>query len=381
MEAWSSSINIFESYYLELFVTMSSGLSGGTDSSLDEDDLAEIRERFKELTKEKEMLRDSKSESFDLIRRLEFHVKTLSKSRQEDKRRITDLERELSNCSQEIDYLQDQLNMSNSALSYSESRVEKLEESISSMTLEYQWEIESTKLESISLEQILLETKKLLEEKMQENSKLNECIQDLELRNLDSNKVIESLAKENKYLRENLQSSDLNNGAFVRKNGQSHESLLENHDQPFSKLEKDMSTVLDPLFSEHSIASASAADLQRKMADMSRQIDDYEALVRQLKEELRGEKLKAKDEADDLAQEMAELRYQLTLMLEDERKRRASVEQLSLHRIAELEAQIAKDRQKSISCQDLVQPALPSELLRYGVTESSLCKFRRYEIS
>lgn len=57
-------------------------------------------------------------------------------------------------------------------------------------------------------------------------------------------------------------------------------------------------------------------------------------------EELREERSKAKEEAEDLAQEMAELRYQLTVMLDEERKRRASIEQLSLQRIAELEAQV-----------------------------------------
>lgn len=57
-------------------------------------------------------------------------------------------------------------------------------------------------------------------------------------------------------------------------------------------------------------------------------------------EELKAEKLKAKDESEDLAQEMAELRYELTCLLEEERKRRASIEQASLRRIAELEAQV-----------------------------------------
>lgn len=50
--------------------------------------------------------------------------------------------------------------------------------------------------------------------------------------------------------------------------------------------------------------------------------------------------MKAKDEAEDMAQEMAELRYQITGLLEEERKRRASIEQVSLQRIAELEAQV-----------------------------------------
>ncbi|KAK9278417.1 hypothetical protein L1049_027982 [Liquidambar formosana] len=85
------------------------------------------------------------------------------------------------------------------------------------------------------------------------------------------------------------------------------------------------------------------------MGKMSRQIEEYELLVKQLKEELREEKLKAKEEAEDLAQEMAELRYQITGMLEQECKRRACIEQVSLQRIAELEAQIQKEQRKSVT--------------------------------
>lgn len=55
---------------------------------------------------------------------------------------------------------------------------------------------------------------------------------------------------------------------------------------------------------------------------------------------MRDEKLKAKEEAEDLAQEMAELRYQITGLLEEECKRRACIEHASLLRIAELEAQV-----------------------------------------
>ncbi|XP_056850352.1 uncharacterized protein LOC130499892 [Raphanus sativus] len=57
------------------------------------------------------------------------------------------------------------------------------------------------------------------------------------------------------------------------------------------------------------------------------------------KEELKEEKLKAKEEAEDLTQEMAELRYKMTCLLDEERKRRVCIEQASLQRIAELEAQ------------------------------------------
>uniref|UniRef100_A0A2N9FY67 Uncharacterized protein n=1 Tax=Fagus sylvatica TaxID=28930 RepID=A0A2N9FY67_FAGSY len=81
------------------------------------------------------------------------------------------------------------------------------------------------------------------------------------------------------------------------------------------------------------------ADSRTKMVKMSQQIQEYEILVKQLKEELREEKLRAKEEAEDLAQEMAEFRYQITGLLEEECRRRASIEQASLQRIAELEAQ------------------------------------------
>ncbi|KAL7098980.1 hypothetical protein ACP275_09G053200 [Erythranthe tilingii] len=385
---------------------MSDGLSEVNDCSLkddDDDELFEIRERCKEvtlieieigLTREKEMLRDTKSESFELIRKMEFHLKALSESREEDKKRIADLERELNNSIQEIDYLQDQLNMRSSdqnfpseqmcsyqfadtenisesersllmreiedkevEIRYSASHVEKLEESISSMALEYQCEIETMKLELFSLEKILFETKKLLEETTLENTGMNELIRDLQLRNQDANTVIERLEKENKDLKEELQRSDMHIKSFLTKlEEQFHEWLGNNDSQSLSKLESStFGNFLGPLFTKHAIPMASSdVDLRNKMAEMSRQIDDYECLVMQLKEEVKDEKLKAKEEAEDLAQEMAELRYHLTDMLDKECKRRASIEQISLQRITELEAQITKERQKSISPQDLV---------------------------
>lgn len=55
---------------------------------------------------------------------------------------------------------------------------------------------------------------------------------------------------------------------------------------------------------------------------------------------MKEEKLKAKEEAEELTQEMAELRYKMTCLLEEERKRRVCIEQASLQRISELEAQV-----------------------------------------
>lgn len=57
-------------------------------------------------------------------------------------------------------------------------------------------------------------------------------------------------------------------------------------------------------------------------------------------EELREVKLKAKEEAEDLTQEMAELRYQFTDMLELESRRRALVEEASIRRVQDLEEQV-----------------------------------------
>lgn len=386
-------------------------MSGGCGSnvSLNDDDLLEIRARCNELTKEREMLRDSKSQSFELIRKLECHVKKLSEAREEDKNHVQELERELSNCCQEIDYLQDQLNARNSDLNcldeeisslrlklanmenleeevrhlreqmkISESErlllmeenedkevimrnsalcVEKLEESISSMGLEYQCEIESTKLELIALEQNFFEAKKLLNEKTQQNSSMNELIQDLELQIQDANKVIEILDKENRDLKEKVKTSELNAKEFSEKmEGQFNGSLWKNGYQS-CKTESDRSTcghILGAPLSKFAAPEASDAELRNKMAEMKCQIEDYELLVRGLKEELRKEKLKAKEEAEDLAQEMAELRYQITGLLEEECKRRACIEQISLQRIAELEAQIAKEQQKSYTSESLI---------------------------
>ncbi|RYR72612.1 hypothetical protein Ahy_A02g006834 isoform C [Arachis hypogaea] len=58
-----------------------------------------------------------------------------------------------------------------------------------------------------------------------------------------------------------------------------------------------------------------AAYLKGKM-EMSRQIQEYECLVNKLK-------LKAKKKAEDLTQEMTELRYQQTNLLEEECKHRS----------------------------------------------------------
>ncbi|KAH7851824.1 hypothetical protein Vadar_016908 [Vaccinium darrowii] len=354
-----------------------SSRSSSSGNSLDVEELLQIGTRCRELRKEKDMLRDSQPQSFELIRRLEQHVHTLSEARTEDEKRIQKLERELNNSSQEIDYLQDQLNARNEEiyclsqhvyslelkiadtgnleetvcrlseelnwsnserlflmqeleskeveLENSASCIEKLEESGSPVALEYQCEIESMKLDMMALEQRFFELKKFQEEDAREKARMNELIQDLEIQIRNEQENIESLDKENKELRFKFETSQRNAEVFCQKIEEEFKEWLESKDGPplsnqclSRDLKENISTcgnILGPLLSRLPVVGATDADLKGKMDKMSSQIREYELVVKQLKEELRAEKSKARDEAEDLAQEMAELRELLNWRL------------------------------------------------------------------
>ncbi|XP_038687060.1 lamin-B2-like isoform X2 [Tripterygium wilfordii] len=386
---------------------MSSSSRSDGENPFDVEELLKIGARCGELRKEKDLLRESQAQSIDLIRRLELHVKSLSDARTEDKKQIQKLERELMNCSQEIDYLQDQLNARNLELNClnehsnnlelklagmeisqvhqlteelmrseseclllvqelrnkelelenSASCIEKLEESISSAVLESQCEIESMKLDMMALQQTCFEAKKFQEKTFQEKDRMNRLIKDLEDQLQDAGDLIESLRRENKELRDRIALSEMNGRVFCQKIDKrpkdeetQHSNTL--HSELESKLviseEMNCKDVFGSLISESAAMLNPDAKWKEEMESKSHQIHEYELLVKQLKEELKEEKLKAKEEAEDLAQEMAELRYQLTGLLEEECKRRACIEQASLQRIAELEVQI-QGQGKSLS--------------------------------
>ncbi|GMY15548.1 intracellular protein transport protein USO1 isoform X1 [Fagus crenata] len=392
---------------------MSYHAKSDSESSFDIEELLQIGTRCRELRKEKDMLKDSQSQSFELIRRLELHVKSLSEARTEDKKHIEKLQKELLNCSQEIDYLQDQLNARNMEVNCVEEHihslelkltdmenlqekfdrlreelkrsdserlflmqelesmevelqksnlcVEKLEESISSMALESQCEIESMRLDIMALEQGCLEAKKIQEETVQEKARMDGLIEELEVQFQNAKKIMECLDKENKELKEKLDTSETNARVFCQKIEEwlENKDILHQHSQTsLSEPENNISIsegistcgeVMGPLLSKLAMVGSPDADSTTKMVKMSQQIQEYEILVKQLKEELREEKLRAKEEAEDLAQEMAEFRYQITGLLEEECRRRANIEQASLQRIAELEAQVQKEKRKSFA--------------------------------
>ncbi|KAB2000037.1 hypothetical protein ES319_D12G204000v1 [Gossypium barbadense] len=391
---------------------MSSSSRGDGENSIDVEELLEIETRCRELRKEKDMLKESQPQGFELIRGLELHVKSLSEACTQDKKHIQKLERELKNCSQEIDYLQDQLSARNEEVKFLNDHVhdleiklvdmedlrekidhligelnssnserlllmqeienkeeelrqsalciEKLEESVSSMALESQCEIESLKLDITALEQMSLEARKSEEENAQENSQMNVLIEELEVQLQNAHEIIEALEKENKALSGKLIASEKNAKIFCQNINQwlkSKDRSQLDTDAAFGEPEsiitisKDTSCkeLFGALLSDVALVLESDSNSKEQIKSMSDQINEYELLVKQLKEELREQKLKAKEEAEDLAQEMAELRYQMTGLLEEECKRRACIEQVSLQRIAELEAQIQKEPRNSMA--------------------------------
>ncbi|KAI3759256.1 hypothetical protein L6452_06937 [Arctium lappa] len=381
---------------------MSSCSSSGSSYVLDDEELLQFEARCKELRIEKDMLKES---SFELIRSLESHARILSETRSNDKKRIQDLERELSNCSQEIDYLQDQLNGRDTEINHmtdyihnlesklrekedfdeivrslgqelkacnlerlalldklenkeqelhnSTLSIENLEESISNVALEYQCDIESMKLDLMAMERSFFEAKELQEEAAKEHHRMQELTKNYKLQIQDAQNVTH-LVEENKELREKLKTFESNAKLFLEEMNSQFPELLKNQAtlSSLSKVENDTrmySDILSVLLAKLVAQRKSDLDAENKMKKLSCQIHEYELLVNQLKEQLRDEKFKAKEEAEDFAQEMAELRYQLTGLLEEEYKRRACVEQRALQRITELEAQIGKEQRKTFA--------------------------------
>lgn len=177
----------------------------------------------------------------------------------EDRRYVEELEKELRNCSQEIGYLQDQLNLRNVEANYmaenvhslelklaamgklnekikllseelvrSESQrlilmqelkcreeelqesvlqIEQLETSVSSISLDSECEVESIKLSVTALEQRCLEAESISQEAVAENDKLNQRLKEFELRLQEAEEEISHLEQEKTVLLENLRTS------------------------------------------------------------------------------------------------------------------------------------------------------------------------------
>ncbi|XP_048611906.1 protein Daple-like, partial [Brassica napus] len=236
--------------------------------------------------------------------------------------------------------------------------VEKLEETISSLTLESLCEIESMKLDISALEQALVDAMRIQEESIQEKDQLRGVIEEVQFQSREAQEKAKSVEKLNEELRKRIAGSEKSIKEFFQSTKERLES--ENEEQPPLNGEcffAELSHVF-PLSSE--VRECFDAIIKRlelprnvtlidKMEGMGKQIQLQEDLVKRLKEELKEEKLKAKEEAEDLTQEMAELRYKMTCLVDEERKRRVCVEQASLQRIAEVETQMKRETNKRSS--------------------------------
>ncbi|KAL5196742.1 hypothetical protein ABZP36_000254 [Zizania latifolia] len=286
-----------------------------------------------------------------------------------DRHYIKKLETELRNCYQEIDYLQDQLNIRNveadimgehihslelkltelekfpervrvidDELMQSDSQcwllmeevrcqAEKLKraalqiEKLENVNLDSQCETESLKLDLTTLEQRLFDADSFGQDVSAGKAVVENKLREYELQLQEAQKTIDQLVLENKELKE----------LFPR--GAAEQSALTSDEQLNKTVEK---------IDAHADYERDSAVLQK----MAKRSEESELLIEQLKEELREQKLKAKEDAEDLTQEMAELRYQITGMLEEEYKRRSCIEKAAIQQIQELEAQVSKEQRK-----------------------------------
>uniref|UniRef100_A0A0D9X146 Uncharacterized protein n=1 Tax=Leersia perrieri TaxID=77586 RepID=A0A0D9X146_9ORYZ len=195
-------------------------------------------------------------------------------------------------------------------------QIEKLE----NVNLDLQCEIESLKLDLTTLEQRLFDADSFGQHMSADKAIAENKLREHELQLQEAQKTIDQLVLENKELKH----------LFPR--GAANKSALTSDEQ----LEK-------------TIEKIDGQDYERDGAileKMAKRSEESELLIEQLKEELREQKLKAKEDAEDLTQEMAELRYQITGMLEEEYKRRSCIEQAAIQQIQELEAQVSKEQRK-----------------------------------
>ncbi|XP_062188268.1 uncharacterized protein LOC133891559 [Phragmites australis] len=286
----------------------------------------------------------------------------------QDRQYIEKLETELRNCYQEIDYLQDQLNIRNVEANIMGEHIHSLElkltelekfpervrvmdnelirsdsqcwllmeevrckeeelqkaasqiENLESAALDSQCEIEGLKLDLTTLEQRLFDAESFAQHAAEHKARIDKQLGERELQLHEAQKNIDQLVLENKQLKELL---------------------------PVRAPKRSPSTAGEQL--DKALENGGHAGYERDnvvLERMAKQNEESELLIEQLKEELREQKLKAKEDAEDLTQEMAELRYQITGMLEEEYKRRSCIEQAAIQHIQELEAQVSKEKRK-----------------------------------
>ena len=121
------------------------------------------------------------------------------------------LREELKRSNSECLFLIQELENKEVELHNSSLCIENLRESMSSITLDSQCEIESMKLD------IVEKVEKVQEEAIQEKTRMSQLIQELEVQFQDAQNIIEQLELENKALRERFETSQTNFRMFWQK--------------------------------------------------------------------------------------------------------------------------------------------------------------------
>lgn len=111
---------------------------------------------------------------------------------------------ELEKSNSDVLFLNQKLQNKEIELQQSNLRIESLEESILSVSLDYQCEIESMKIDLMTFEQSCFEANKIQEEAAQEKGRMDQLIQDREVQIQDCREVMKCLSEENKELKEKL---------------------------------------------------------------------------------------------------------------------------------------------------------------------------------
>jgi len=228
--------------------------------------------------------------------------------------RVRVMDNELMRSDSECWILMEEVRCKEEELQKASSQIKKLESTV----LDSQSEIESLKLDLTNLEQRLLDAESFAQHAAEHKARIDKLLGEHELQLREAQKTIDQLVLENKQLKEFSPVK----GPKPSTSGEQLDKTLEN--------------------GGHAEYGSDNLILER----MAKQNEESELLIEQLKEELREQKLKAKEDADDLTQEMAELRYQITGMLDEEYKRRSCIEQAAIQHIQGLETQVSKEKTK-----------------------------------
>ncbi|KAG6469133.1 hypothetical protein ZIOFF_073831 [Zingiber officinale] len=282
--------------------------------------------------------------------------------------------------------------------------------------LDLQCEIESLKLEITALEQRYVEDERLGQQLAEEKTRTDECFVTLQIQLKEKQHVISCLEDENTALRErmilfhehaNQSPNDVKLDKYLRYYSKIMTQMLLPGDLDEALVQSTWKHVRGVVACTAYYASVCAMHVLRRLGmgifqhclpssgnvvpsiakqtatsqdeivkdeieKMAKQIHESGLLVKQLKEELKEVKLKANEEAEDLTQEMAELRYQFTVMLEEESKRRAFVEEASIRRVEDLELQVQNEQERSATAMRRFQEV--NELAKKQSTEISKLK-------